>query len=114
MRRGVVTSIRQTRDKLETAQSVAAVDDMSGEEESGDIFGGTHSSVQSSLRRLHVNLGQPTSCCVITGTHTRRNKPWKLHETSNALLAKLPNTLVRYESLPRLKSSFLAQALLWT
>ena len=59
MRRGIVTSIRQTRDRLETAQSVAAEDDMLGEEESGDILGRPHSSVQSCLRRLHVNLSHP-------------------------------------------------------
>ena len=51
MRQNIVTRIRQTRDRPETAQSVAAVDDTSGEEESGDILG--------CLRRLHVNLGHP-------------------------------------------------------
>ena len=59
MRRAIVTSIRQTRDRLETAQSVAAVDDMSVEEESGDILGRPLSSVQSSRGRLHENLGHP-------------------------------------------------------
>ena len=60
VRRGIVTSIRQTRDRLETVQSVA-VDDMSGEEELGDILGRPHSS-----GRLHVNLCHPktTSCYV--------------------------------------------------
>ena len=53
------TSMRQTRDRLELAQSVAAVDDVSREEESGDILGRPHSSVQSSRRRLHVHLGHP-------------------------------------------------------
>ena len=71
-RRASVTSLRQTRDRLETAQSVAAVDDMSGEEGSGHILGRPHSSVQTSLKRLHVNLGLPktTSQYVISGTHT--------------------------------------------
>ena len=35
MRRAIVTSIHPTSDTLETAQSEAAVDDISGEEESG-------------------------------------------------------------------------------
>ncbi len=109
MRRGIVTSIRQTRDRQETAQSVAAVDDMSGEEESGDILGRPHSSVQSSLKRLHVNLGHPKNNVyyVISGTHTRCNEPWKLHESSNALLAKPPNIPVWHDNLPQLKSSLL-------
>ena len=55
----MVTSLRQTRHRLDTAQSVAAVHDMSGEEGSGDILGRPHSSIQTSLRRLHVNLGHP-------------------------------------------------------
>ena len=48
---------RQTRDRLEAAQSVAAFDDVSGEEGSGDILGRPHSSIQTSLRRLHMKLG---------------------------------------------------------
>ena len=36
-----------------------------GEEESGDIFGRPHSSVQTSLRRLHVNLGHPKNNVLI-------------------------------------------------
>ena len=112
MRRGIVTSIRQTRGRLETAQSVAAVEDMWGKEESGDILGRPHSWVQPSLRRLHVNPDHPTkkkttSCCVISGTYSRRNEPWKLQETSNALLAKLPNIPVRHDNPPRLKSGLL-------
>ena len=47
MRRAIVTSIRQTRDRLETGQSVAGVDDMSREEESADVLGRSHSSVQT-------------------------------------------------------------------
>ena len=65
MRRAIVTNIRQARDRLEAAQSVAAVDDMSGEEESGDILGRPHSAVQTSLRRLHVNLDHPKNNVLI-------------------------------------------------
>ena len=57
MRRGFVVSLRQTRDRLKTTQCVAALDDMTGEEGSGDILGRPHSSIQTSLRRPHVNLG---------------------------------------------------------
>ena len=53
MRRTIVTSIRQTRDRLETAQSVAAVD------------GRPHSSTQTSLSRLRVNLGHPKNNVLI-------------------------------------------------
>ena len=71
MRRAPVTNIRQARDRLEAAQSVAAVDDMSGEEESGDILGRPHSAVQTSLRRLHVNLGHPENNVFISSSHLR-------------------------------------------
>ena len=89
---------------METAQSAAAVDDMSGEEELGDNLGHPHFAVQTSLRRLHVNLI----------SDMRRTKPWKLHETSSPLLAKLPNTLVWHDNLLRLKSSLHSKALLCT
>ena len=106
MRRAIATSIRQTRDRLETAQLVAGVDDMS-REESADVLGRPHSSVQTSFRRLHVNLGHPkkTSWYVTSGTHTRLLKLWKLHETSNALPAKLLNIPVWHDSLLHVKSS---------
>ena len=59
IRPAIATSIRQTRDRLETAQFVSGIDDMSEEEESADVLGQPQSSVQTSLRRLHVNLGHP-------------------------------------------------------
>ena len=100
-----------TRDKLETAQSVAAVDDMSGEEGSGDILGRPHSSIKTSLRNPHVNLGHPktTSQHVISSTHVTQQTleaaryfecPACEPDTSNALRAELPNTLVRHDSHP--------------
>ena len=46
-----------TERQAETAQSVAAIDEMSGEEELTDILNHPHSAVQASLTRLHVNLG---------------------------------------------------------
>ena len=57
VRRAIVTSTRQTRDRLGTAESVAAVDDMLGEEESDDVLSRPLSSVQSNLRRLPGTLG---------------------------------------------------------
>ena len=55
-------------------------------------------------------LGHPKSN-VISGTHTRPNKRWKLHETSNALLAKLPNTLESHDSPLRSKSNLLSKSI---
>ena len=74
MRRAIVTSIRQTRDRLEAAQSVAALDDMSGDEITGDILGRPRSSIHTSLRRLHVNLGHTKNKNTF-GTHSQQT--WK-------------------------------------
>ena len=57
-------------DRLEPAQSTAAVDFMSGKEESGDILGRPHSFVQSSLRRFHVNLCHPKNSLATSFSQT--------------------------------------------
>ena len=83
MRRAIATSIRQTRDRLETAQFVAGVDDMSGEEESADVLGRPHSSVQTSFRRLHVNLGHPKKNVLVRHLRHAHATPQALEAARN-------------------------------
>ena len=74
-----------------------------GEEESGDIFGRPHSSVQTSLRRLHVNLGHPKNNVLI-----RHLKGCARDATNSGSCTKLRMPCMRIYQIPSSRTTVLS------